>query len=90
MNYNFISAGMNEKLIITNEDFESALKSSRPSSLHQVNFFKGPKVNWTAVGGLIEVKEKLIEIVCWPKMVCQEIFMSDLVDLIINVIIINR
>jgi transitional endoplasmic reticulum ATPase len=54
-----------EKLMIHQKDFVEALKVVRPSAMREV-LVETPDVNWSDIGGLIEVKEKLKEAVEWP------------------------
>ncbi|HJW97122.1 MAG TPA: CDC48 family AAA ATPase, partial [archaeon] len=54
-----------EKLKVTKQDFENALKLVEPSAMREV-MVEIPKVKWDDVGGLEEVKESLREIVEWP------------------------
>jgi len=54
-----------EKLIVTMKDFRAALKVVRPSSMREV-LIETPKVGWSDVGGLKEVKQKLKESIEWP------------------------
>ncbi len=54
-----------EKLIIRQEDFESALKSVRPSAMREV-LVESPNIKWGDVGGLDDVKRELKEAVEWP------------------------
>ena len=53
------------KIKITWQDFENALKDVQPSALREV-YVQRPKVEWTDVGGLEEVKEELKEAIEWP------------------------
>lgn len=53
------------KIKITWEDFENALKDVQPSALREV-YVQRPNVEWTDVGGLDEVKEELKEAIEWP------------------------
>ena len=53
------------KIKITWEDFENALKDVQPSALREV-YVQKPNVQWTDVGGLQEVKEELKEAIEWP------------------------
>ena len=53
------------KIKITWQDFESALKDVQPSALREV-YVQRPNVQWTDVGGLQEVKEELREAIEWP------------------------
>jgi transitional endoplasmic reticulum ATPase len=50
---------------VTMSDFSEALKEVEPSAIREV-FVEVPNVNWGNVGGLGEVKQKLIEAVEWP------------------------
>ncbi len=54
-----------EKMIITHEDFKSALKIVRPSAMREV-LVETPTVGWNDVGGLENVKQELKEAVEWP------------------------
>ncbi len=54
-----------EKLKVTNEDFEYALRMVQPSAMREV-LVEIPKVTWDDVGGLNEVKQLLKENVEWP------------------------
>lgn len=60
-----IPAEIIEKLEVTNEDFEEAMKNIEPSALREV-FFEVPQVKWEDIGGLDAVKQELIEAVEWP------------------------
>jgi len=53
------------KLEVTMNDFSEALKEIEPSAIREV-FVEVPNVRWEDIGGLGEVKEKLIEAVEWP------------------------
>jgi transitional endoplasmic reticulum ATPase len=53
------------KIKITWEDFENALRDVQPSALREV-YVQKPNVQWTDVGGLQEVKEELKEAIEWP------------------------
>jgi transitional endoplasmic reticulum ATPase len=53
------------QLEVTMNDFNEALKEVEPSAIREV-FVEVPNVRWEDVGGLSEVKEKLIEAVEWP------------------------
>jgi transitional endoplasmic reticulum ATPase len=53
------------QLEVTMHDFSEALKEVEPSAIREV-FVEVPNVNWGNVGGLGEVKQKLIEAVEWP------------------------
>ncbi|MHA2141292.1 MAG: CDC48 family AAA ATPase [Candidatus Thorarchaeota archaeon] len=54
-----------DELEVNNEDFLGALREIQPSAVREV-FIEVPNVNWSDVGGLDKVKEKLIEVVEWP------------------------
>ncbi len=54
-----------EQIKVTRDDFEQALKEVLPSGIREV-FVEIPNVNWNQVGGLNELKQKLIEAVDWP------------------------
>ncbi len=53
------------KLRVEKKDFENALKMVEPSAMREV-LVEVPKIKWTDVGGLEEVKETLKEVVQWP------------------------
>ena len=53
------------KLEVRMEDFLAALKDVEPSAIREV-FVEVPDVRWEDVGGLSEVKSRLIEAVEWP------------------------
>jgi len=54
-----------EKLIVTNEDFQEALKIVRPSAMREI-LVEIPNVKWNRVGGLESTKQDLKEAVEWP------------------------
>ncbi|MDG7016241.1 MAG: CDC48 family AAA ATPase [Nitrososphaerota archaeon] len=54
-----------DKLIVTMEDFEGALKDVMPSAMREV-YLETPDVKWTDIGGLEGVKKELQEAVEWP------------------------
>ncbi len=54
-----------EKLKVTSEDFEFAMRMVQPSAMREV-LIEIPKVKWADVGGLENVKELLKEAVDWP------------------------
>ncbi|MFW9998994.1 MAG: CDC48 family AAA ATPase [Candidatus Hodarchaeota archaeon] len=54
-----------EQIEVTKEDFEEALKEILPSGIREV-FVEVPNVPWNQVGGLDDLKQKLIEAVEWP------------------------
>ena len=53
------------QLEVRMEDFLGALKDVEPSAIREV-FVEVPDIRWEDVGGLAEVKERLIESVEWP------------------------
>jgi transitional endoplasmic reticulum ATPase len=54
-----------ERMVVTTSDVKEALKEIEPSAMREV-LIEVPKVNWEDVGGLEDVKQKLIEAVEWP------------------------
>jgi len=54
-----------DKLIITMNDFEGAIKDVMPSAMREV-YLESPDVSWKDIGGLEEVKRELQEAVEWP------------------------
>ncbi len=54
-----------EKLQVTKEDFDNALRMAEPSALREV-LIEVPNVHWDDVGGLERAKQGLIEAVEWP------------------------
>ncbi len=54
-----------EKLVVTKEDFEDALKVVEPSAMREV-LVEIPKVTWDDIGDLEEAKKTLREMVEWP------------------------
>ncbi|MGA8914069.1 MAG: CDC48 family AAA ATPase, partial [Nitrososphaeraceae archaeon] len=53
------------KLVVTMNDFENAVKEVMPSAMREV-YLESPDIPWTAIGGLEEVKRELQEAVEWP------------------------
>ncbi|HDN95867.1 MAG: ATPase [Thermoplasmata archaeon] len=53
------------KMVVKMSDFKEALKSIEPSALREV-LVEIPKVKWDDIGGLHDVKQRLIEAVEWP------------------------
>ncbi len=53
------------KLIVTAEDFNNALREITPSALREV-FIEKPNVHWGDIGGLLDAKQELKEAVEWP------------------------
>ena len=54
-----------EKMIIGKEDFDSALKTVRPSAMREV-LVETPNISWEDIGGLDSIKQELREAVEWP------------------------
>jgi len=54
-----------DKLIVTMQDFEEALKDVMPSAMREV-YLETPEVKWSDIGGLENVKKELQEAVEWP------------------------
>ena len=54
-----------EKLSVTQNDFEYALKMVEPSAMREV-MIEVPNVKWNDIGGLEKVKQNLQEAVEWP------------------------
>jgi transitional endoplasmic reticulum ATPase len=54
-----------DKLVVTGNDFESALKDIVPSAMREV-YLETPDVRWSEIGGLEGVKRELQEAVEWP------------------------
>ncbi|HEU4605226.1 MAG TPA: CDC48 family AAA ATPase [Nitrososphaera sp.] len=54
-----------DRLIVTQNDFEQAIKDVMPSAMREV-FLESPDVKWEDIGGLEAVKRELQEAVEWP------------------------
>jgi transitional endoplasmic reticulum ATPase len=54
-----------QRLVVTHEDFNQALRRIRPSALREL-FIEVPRVTWSDVGGLADVKRALRETVELP------------------------
>ena len=54
-----------KELVISQKDFEEALKVVRPSAMREV-LVETPNIKWEDVGGLEKVKQELKEAVEWP------------------------
>ena len=48
------------------EDLSNTLDRCKPMSLQGVHLYKGPGYSWADIGGLVDVKRSLIEILHWP------------------------
>ncbi len=53
------------RLEVTGDDFQQALREVEPSAIREV-FVERPTTRWDDVGGLDPVKRRLIEAVVWP------------------------
>ena len=53
------------KLIVTMNDFENAVKEVMPSAMREV-YLESPDIPWTSIGGLEDIKRELQEAVEWP------------------------
>ena len=53
------------KLQVTNEDFQNALKDIMPSAMREV-YIETPDIRWSDIGGLDSIKKELQEAVEWP------------------------
>src|SRR3954453_2668110 len=60
-----ISVETLNKLVITMNDFELAIKDVMPSAMREV-YLEIPDIRWTDIGGLEEIKRDLQEAVEWP------------------------
>ncbi|KKK97025.1 hypothetical protein LCGC14_2656900, partial [marine sediment metagenome] len=54
-----------EKLEVKEEQFFEALKEIQPSAIREI-FIETPNIKWEDIGGLSEIKERLMESVEWP------------------------
>jgi transitional endoplasmic reticulum ATPase len=53
------------KIIVTMQDFMDVIKEMEPSAMREV-FVEIPNVKWENVGGLVDVKQELMEAIEWP------------------------
>jgi len=53
------------KIKITNEDFQNALKDVQPSALREIQIQR-PDIKWNDIGGLTKIKEEISEAIEWP------------------------
>ena len=53
------------KLQVTNDDFQNALRDIMPSAMREV-YIETPDVRWADIGGLDAIKKELQEAVEWP------------------------
>ncbi|MFW9898604.1 MAG: CDC48 family AAA ATPase [Candidatus Thorarchaeota archaeon] len=61
----YIDPELLEQIQVTRDDFEQALKEVMPSGIREV-FVEVPNVTWDQIGGLDDLKQKLVEAVDWP------------------------
>jgi len=54
-----------EQIEVVENDFNDALKEVTPSGIREV-FVEVPRVKWEEIGGLDEIKQRLIESIDWP------------------------
>jgi transitional endoplasmic reticulum ATPase len=60
-----IPAQILNKIKITKQDFDEALRDVQPSAMREV-LVQRPNVGWEDIGGLQQVKEELSEAIEWP------------------------
>ena len=60
-----IPAEILNKLKVTKQDFDEALKDVQPSAMREV-LVQRPNVQWEDIGGLQGIKEELAEAIEWP------------------------
>jgi transitional endoplasmic reticulum ATPase len=60
-----IPAEILNKMTVTADDFNNALREMSPSALREV-FIESPNVHWSDIGGVEDVKQELKEAVEWP------------------------
>jgi transitional endoplasmic reticulum ATPase len=60
-----IPAEILNKIKVTKQDFEEALRDIQPSAMREV-LVQRPNVRWEDIGGLQQVKEELTEAIEWP------------------------
>lgn len=60
-----IPAEVLSSMEVTTDDFKNALKEIEPSALREV-LIEIPKTKWEDVGGLDEIKQRLLEVIEWP------------------------
>src|SRR5207247_9048515 len=60
-----ITAETLNKIKVTNNDFQEALRDIQPSAMREV-VVQRPNIHWDDIGGLQGVKEELAEAIEWP------------------------
>jgi transitional endoplasmic reticulum ATPase len=53
------------RIKITDDDFENALKDIQPSAMREIQIQR-PNVHWEDIGGLSDIKNELAEVIEWP------------------------
>ena len=61
----YIDPELLEQIQVTRNDFDQALKEVMPSGIREL-FVEVPNVTWDQIGGLDDLKQKLVEAVDWP------------------------
>ncbi|XP_063166892.1 ATPase family gene 2 protein homolog A [Candoia aspera] len=62
---NLLDDDVSESVIINHSDFQKAMNDVRPSAMREVTI-DVPKISWSDIGGLEDVKLKLKQAVEWP------------------------
>jgi len=60
-----IPAEILNRMTVTGDDFNNALREMNPSALREV-FIESPNIHWNDIGGLLDAKQELKEAVEWP------------------------
>jgi transitional endoplasmic reticulum ATPase len=60
-----IPAEILNKIKVTGEDFDGALRDVQPSAMREV-LVQRPNVKWEDIGGLQQIKDELVEAIEWP------------------------
>jgi transitional endoplasmic reticulum ATPase len=60
-----IPADILNKIKVTKQDFDEALRDVQPSAMREV-LVQRPNVKWEDIGGLHQIKEELAEAIEWP------------------------
>ncbi len=60
-----IPADILNRMTVTGDDFNNALREMNPSALREV-FIESPNIHWSDIGGLEDAKQELKEAVEWP------------------------
>lgn len=62
----FTRSSLKSPLILLEDDMSHSLEYSTPISLHGIHLYKGFGHSLSDIGGLVDVKRSLIELVYWP------------------------